>query len=287
MIHLEMPLEAKPEGFTVELDTTAQPADPLEYISASRLKSFLTCRLRFYFEKVLGLQQPVNVKAHLGRCVHSALKEFHRARWLDKPLSQAQLLEVFHKEFWATEARSHVEDVPDEDWRKQSMDGERVLLAYMISGVQPLAERPIGVEVPLKEDIPDLPLPLYGIVDLIRPGPVAVDFKTVAATPNLEIEGWLHEVQLVTYALLIEAATGEPIEGSELVFLVKTKQPKVIAHRVEAPTPVQRARFRTLANQYVKAVQNQDYYPCPGQHCSWCPFREPCAAWQGMGKVES
>jgi putative RecB family exonuclease len=69
-------------------------------------------------------------------------------------------------------------------------------------------------------------------VDLVRPGNIPVDFKTCAATPNVELEAFNHELQLTAYQLLIEEATGEPVEGRELVFLVKTAKPKIIVHRI-------------------------------------------------------
>ena len=59
-----------------------------------------------------------------------------------------------------------------------------------------------------------------------------VDFKTCASTPDLELEAFNHEIQLTLYQLLIESATGERVDGRELVFLVKTKTPKVIVNRL-------------------------------------------------------
>ena len=58
-----------------------QHGNPLEYLSASRLKSFLTCRLRFYYEKVLGLKSPISPNLHIGKCVHAALEGFHQSVW--------------------------------------------------------------------------------------------------------------------------------------------------------------------------------------------------------------
>jgi putative RecB family exonuclease len=262
--------------------TVDRPGDPLEYISASRLKSFLTCRLRFYYEKVQGIKKPLSVKAHLGRCVHAALRDYHKSRWIGQCLDTAELFHRFRQEFNDPQEPDALETVSTDEWQRYIGDGERLLQAYLLSGVQPVEEKPLGVEVAVREAVPGIALPLYGIIDFVRPGPVAVDFKTVGSTPNGQVESWLHELQLVTYSLLIEAATGEAIRQCELVFLVRTRQPKVIVETLPGPTVTQRRRFASLADTYQRAVRDEDYYPSPGQHCAWCPFRQECSAWEGV-----
>ena len=46
-----------------------QPSDPLSYLSVSRLKSFLSCRLKFYYEKVRGLRPPTSPNFQIGKAV--------------------------------------------------------------------------------------------------------------------------------------------------------------------------------------------------------------------------
>lgn len=47
--------------------------DPQEYMSASRLKSFLTCRLKLFQEKVLSLPAPISPNLQIGKAVHVGL----------------------------------------------------------------------------------------------------------------------------------------------------------------------------------------------------------------------
>ena len=54
--------------------------DPLGYLSASRLKSFLTCRLKFFYEKVLGLKVPASPALQVGKAVHAGLQHYNLAR---------------------------------------------------------------------------------------------------------------------------------------------------------------------------------------------------------------
>lgn len=140
---------------------------------------------------------------------------------------------------------------------------------------------PRGVEVQLEEDFPELPSPLLGYVDLARGGNVVVDFKTVASTPNVELEAFQHYLQLTAYQLLVEAATGGKVEGRELVFLVKTKTPKVIVHRMPPADSGAIERFWAIASAAVDGIYYEHFHPQPGMHCAWCSFREQCANWKG------
>jgi putative RecB family exonuclease len=52
-----------------------------KHISPSAAKSYLSCSLKFYFERVLQLPAPTSPALHLGKAVHAALQAFHLARW--------------------------------------------------------------------------------------------------------------------------------------------------------------------------------------------------------------
>jgi putative RecB family exonuclease len=173
-------------------------------------------------------------------------------------------------------------DYGDKDRDDCIATGERTLRAYLDSELAN-DDRPIrGVEAYLRRDPDILPLPLVGVLDLVRNGGVPVDFKTVATTPDLAEEAWAHDLQMVAYWLLLTDATDEVAAPAELVYLVKTKTPKVIRHQLPPVTETQVERFRRLTEVYVDAVQRQDYYPSPGMQCRWCAFRNQCRAWNGQ-----
>ncbi len=257
------------------------PAGTLDHLSASSVKLYLGCPLKFYFKKILGLPEPCSPAFHLGKAVHAGVEAFHRRRWRGERSDPGAVAEAYRKAFRELEADDPPE-YKDETARRNNLEtGERVLQAYLESGHVPEAERPVGVEVRLEEDFPGLPAPLLGYVDLVRPGNVPVDFKTCAATPDVELEAFQHALQLTGYQLLIEAATGEPVEGLELVFLVKTKTPKVIVHRMAPADEGAKARFRAMASAMTDGVRHGRFHPQPGMQCAWCAYRRECAAWKG------
>ena len=258
----------------------SKPGDPLAYLSASRLKSFLTCRLRFFFEKVLGLKAPASPALLVGKAVHAGLQHFNLERWRGGDASPTATLQAYDKAYGELEAAEPVDY--GESSRQDSIDtGSRVLDAFLDSELANDPRRILGVEAYLRKESGDLPLPLVGVVDLVVEGNVPVDYKTVAATPNLEDEGWQHEIQMTAYNPLLRDATGEEPGLGELVHLVKLKSPKIIKQVLPPVTQKQIVRFKALAETYVDGVSREDYFPSVGMQCRWCSFRNQCASWAG------
>jgi putative RecB family exonuclease len=257
--------------------------DPLEYMSASRLKSFLTCRLKFFYEKVLGLPAPTSPNLQIGKAVHAGLEGLHKAQWNGESPTQAYILDLYHQAYRNLEKEDEV-DYGNKTRESCIETGERTLHAYLKSDVAK-DERPIrGVEAYLRREPDELPLPLVGVVDLVRDN-TAIDFKTVGSTPDLREEAWSHQLQMVCYFLLLGDATGEVPAPAELVYLVKTKTPKIIRHQLPPIDLIQMERFKRLSDVYVEGNQRQEYYPSPGMHCRWCEFRSRCRAWGQKSKA--
>ena len=257
----------------------SKPGDPLAYLSASRLKSFLTCRLRFFYEKVLGLKAPASPALQVGKAVHAGLQHFNLARWRGGDASPAATLQAYDKAYGELEVQDPV-DYECKD-RQECIDtGSRVLDAFLGSELARDSRRVLGVEAYLRRE-DGLPLPLVGVLDLVLEGNVPVDFKTVAATPVLEDEAWQNELQLTAYHLLMQDATGEEPGQGELVYLTKTKAPKIIRQVLPPVTQTQIDRLKALADVYVDGVRREDYHPSPGMQCRWCAYGTQCAAWAG------
>ena len=263
--------------------TLAEPAPSAgvlpEYISPSAAKSYLGCSLKFYFERVLQLPAPTSPALHLGKAVHAALQAFHLARWRGGEDSPESVAAAFHHSFNELERKEGPVKWKDDKERAKSYEaGLRVLAAYLDSD-EVLKGKPVAVEVPLREEIEGLPVPLTGMVDLVTADMVAVDFKSAAATPDPKQAAFDHELQLVVYQLLIEQASGRTPKSLDLIFLVKTKVPKVI--RVSSP-PADKARKEraiTMLRTAVEGIASERFHPQPGMHCSWCPYRNECAKW--------
>lgn len=52
-----------------------------DYLSPSSVKSYLSCSLRFFFERVAQIRKPTTVALHVGKTIHATLQSFNLARW--------------------------------------------------------------------------------------------------------------------------------------------------------------------------------------------------------------
>jgi putative RecB family exonuclease len=254
-------------------------ADLPKHISPTAAKSYLACSLRFYFERVVCIRKKTPVALHLGKAVHAALQVFHLARWRggdDSPDTIAAAYEMAFADLERDEGPVNFgSDIKRE---KTRLDGLRIVAAYLDSP-EALNEKPRAVEVLLTETIAGLSVPLTGAIDLVEGNFTPVDFKSASAKPDKQHAAFEHEIQLVSYQLLLEVATGETPPSLDLVFLVKTKKPQTI--RVTSPPADARRKRRVvvLLETAVEGIASNRFHPQPGMHCSWCQFRNECMAW--------
>ena len=262
------------------LTATAAPLAALPaHISPTAAKSYLSCSLRFWFERVACLRKPVTPALHLGKAVHAALQAFHLARWRSGDDSVEAVADAYERAFIRLEREEGPVSFDDAAEREKCrLDGLRVVAAYLDSP-EAMKDKPRAVEVLLKEEIPSLSVPLTGAMDLVEGDFTPVDFKSAAAKPDPDHSAFDHELQLVSYQLLIESAIGESPPSLDLVFLVKTKTPQVI--RVSSPPADahRKQRVTALLETAVTGIASGRFHPQPGMHCSWCPYRAECAAW--------
>lgn len=255
-----------------------------QHISPTAAKSYLACSLMFYFERVACIRKKTTAALHLGKAVHAALQVFHLARWRGGDDSPETIAAAFEKAFNDLERNEGpVNFKSDADREKARLDGLRVVAAYLDSP-EAMKEKPRAVEVLLKEEIPGLSVPLTGAMDLVEGNYTPVDFKSAAAKPDKAHAAFDHEIQLVSYQLLLEAI-GETPTSLDLVFLVKTKVPQVI--RVSSPPADARRKRRvvSLLEIAVEGIASGRHHPQPGMQCSWCQFRNECMRWPEMKRA--
>jgi len=257
-----------------------------EHISPSAAKSYLGCSLKFYFERVACIRKNTPVALHVGKAVHAALQVFHLARWRAGDDSPGAVAAAYEKSFTDLEADEGPVNYDDEAEREKArVDGLRVVAAYLDSP-EAMKGKPRAVEVLLKENIPGLSVPLTGAMDLVEGNFTPVDFKSAAAKPDPGNAAFDHEIQLVSYQLLMEIATGQVPPSLDLVFLVKTKTPQVI--RVSSPPANEHRKRRVIAllETAVQGIARACYHPQPAMQCSWCQYKNECMAWLPARQLE-
>jgi CRISPR/Cas system-associated exonuclease Cas4 (RecB family) len=247
-----------------------------ETVSASRLNTWLQCRLKFLFRYVTGIQKAPSPALHVGSTVHTVLQQWNIARWRKTPLDLAALKEIF-QQAWSDQERVIGWEDAEDECRASAWN---ILETYFQQTPIPADEKPEGVEVSVEADLTSHGLPrLVGILDLVRAGGRIVDFKTTSRTPDPGLVAHTTEIQTTGYALLYREATGSTESGIELHHLVKTKTPKLVVTEVGPATEQQTTRlFRTMES-YVAGVEREDFVPSSGMQCGMCEFFNECRAW--------
>jgi len=246
-------------------------------VSASRLSLFLQCRLKFYFRYVLKLKKPKTAALHLGNSVHSALKAWNKARWLNKPLSLKELHDEFSKA-WADDSEGSVKwETGEEDDEKTT--GWRLLDTYIRQSASMALTKPDAVEVSIEADLSMHGLSrLIGILDLVQQGTI-IDFKTSSSTPNAASVEHLHETQTSAYAILYRHNTGKKETGIQLHHLVKLKNPKLCITDLPPMTQQQEHRLFHLMDNYYEELGRTEFYPSPSFACMGCEYFGECRRW--------
>ena len=250
-----------------------------DYLSPSSVKSYLLCSLRFFFERVAQIRKPTTVALHVGKTIHATLQSFNLARWRGEDSSEAIMEKAFSSHFLELEKTEEPVDYADEETRQKVRScAWNTVKAYMASD-EVASQMPLGVEVGLSATIPGLPVPVRGVIDLVQHDLTAVDYKSAAAKPDAGHAAFDHELQLVTYQVMIEEATGDTPPSLDLIYLVKTKTPQVI--RVKTP-PADEQRKQRIADLYkiaYEGITTERFHPQPGMQCSWCQYRRECTEW--------
>jgi len=262
--------------------SSPKPKDPLEYLSASRLKSFHTCRLQWYFRYIEELPNKPSPALLVGKVVHAVLQTWNLARWRGEDTS-VERMELVFEASWVhgCEEEAMTWNSSEEEAREKA-GALSILRHYLTHTPVPHDEKPQAVEVRVERDLDAHGLPpLVGIIDLVRSGGTIVDFKTSARSPDAFMATHQNEIQLGCYALLYREATGNTEAGFELHHLVKTKEPKLIVTPMSPMSADQIRRLVRIMESYVRGIEARDYVPSPGMHCSWCDYYAECRKWNG------
>jgi CRISPR/Cas system-associated exonuclease Cas4 (RecB family) len=254
-----------------------------EHVSASRLTTFHSCRLKFLFRYALRISKPKPPTLHVGSVVHLMLKEWNRARWHRKEITNEALRAEFDQN-WKDEQEFAKVDWEGEDEHKEKEVAWHLFQCYLAQTPIKPNEKLEAVEVTVEADLRKHGLTkLTGIIDLVRFKGRIVDFKTSGQTPNFDRAIHLHESQLACYAVLYRDATGEREQSLELHHLVKTKVPKLVVTPLGPMTDHQRTRLFRLIESYLNGIRNEDYVPNPNpMTCACCEYFKECRQWGGQ-----
>lgn len=266
-------------GRDLPSETPSPSAILPDYLSPSSVKSYLSCSLRFFFEKVAQIRKPTTVALHVGKAIHATLQSFNLARWRGEDSSETAMEEAFSTHFLELEKTEGPVNYADEETRQKVRScAWNTVKAYMNSD-EVASQMPLGVEVGLSATFSGLPVPVRGVIDLVQHDLTAVDYKSAAAKPDAGHAAFDHELQLVTSQMMIEEATGDTPPSLDLVYLVKTKTPQVIRVKIHPANEQRKRRIADLYRIAYEGITTEHFHPQPGIQCSWCQYMKECSGW--------
>lgn len=244
----------------------------LSTVSASRLSTWLQCRLKFWYRYVLAIPVPPSPAIHVGKVVHAVLQQWNLSRWRGLPFADEAAQAVF-EEHWSRAASLEYQG------KEEKLKRTSLALTLKYLHTMPAATLPEAVECRLQAELPGMPT-LVGVLDLVQSGRI-VDYKTSASLPVRAQILQRHELQAAIYGVLYRANTDSRESAVEFHHLVKTSTPKIAVTVFEPVTERQMTRLFRLLDSYVSGVQREDFVPSPGIQCMSCEYLHHCRRWEG------
>jgi len=87
---VQTPVPAPPQAKVNPIQTLQKS------VSASRLNTWLQCRLKFYFRYIQQIPKPKTPSLHVGSVVHLVLQAWNMSRWKKQPFQIEQFKNVFN-----------------------------------------------------------------------------------------------------------------------------------------------------------------------------------------------
>jgi len=252
-----------------------------DYISPSRLNTWMSCPLKFRLRYIDGIRSPTTPALFLGKQVHRGLEIYYRHRMLGITLEPndvgGRIVDGWDAAV-ADEEMKFATGAEEVALEKQAVDLVAAYLAQVPADEPPPLAVEATMEAPLVDPVTgeNLGIPLLGIVDLIAPtdnGPVIVDFKTSSrSSPPFEIS---HEIQLTAYSYMFRKLTGQREAGLQIRSLIKTKKPRIEQHEYAARSDQHLARFFSVIREYVDALDTGRFNYRPSwSGCAMCDHRD-------------
>ena len=249
-------------------------------LSKSRLNTYCLCPEKYrltYVENIRMEKTPVNMLE--GSAIHHIVEN---SLVYGKNISA--MAEVAADEYWSkidiqTTEYASKEDL--ENARDKTLAESKIFLDQI--GSLNTWQMETYFEKPLIDPVTgeaDESIILRGYTDIIdqprKKVTRVIDIKTTAKSPNMDQAN--RALELTVYAYLMGCNFGFHIELPVcLLYLVRTKQPKVIWLESQRSLPDFMALYQTV-NRVATAIRQDLYWKNQGMHCSWCEHEDICFA---------
>ncbi len=257
-----------------------------DHLSVSSIEDYMECGLHFKFSRIDKLKAKYRADAMVfGSTIHKVLAEYNQERLIGKILSTAELQDLFEKH-WQTNAQGQ-EDIlykKNKTFEFLATEGKELIKVFGESidqsGMQ--EHTVIAIEEAFKFQLPGLPIPMIGAMDLIEEddqgGIHIIEYKTSAAAYSAD--KIKTHFQLTVYQLAAKAnGYGERTINLGIDCLIKTKEPRFERY-LTARAPIDEAKAIKRIKAVWQGIENNIFIPNTNSwKCKDCGYLDDCNDW--------
>ena len=253
------------------------------HLSISSVNSWIDCGLMYKFGKIDKI--PIESKAdalEFGTVIHIVLGEYYEEKMVGDRMSLKDVHESF-EEHWhrVAEGRTDIKYAKGKDFETLLMEGKDLLTAWYMK----LPEdnfKVLAVEEAFSFNLPELPVPIIGAMDLIEEDEagtlIITDFKTSGKSYSVsEID---QNQQMTTYQLGVKS---NGYADREILLridcLIKTQKPKFEQYYT-IRTEIDEIRLIKKIHQVWEGISKGVFVPNDTSwKCKGCFYKTACDEW--------
>ena len=260
------------------------------HLSASSINDYLDCGLLYKLGRLLKLQPEIRPDAlEFGSIIHKVLAEFYKHK-LEGEIVPLFDLQILFEALWkrATETGPEITYKDGKNVETLLQDGKNLLSAYY-------AKLPrddfnvLAIEEPFQFTLPNLPIPIIGVLDLVEEDEsgaiIITDWKT--ASKSYSTDDIDKHLQLTVYHM---AARANGYSDREILLrfhvLIKTKVPKFEEY-FTTRSEIDEVRSAKKIRHVWEGISKNVFIPNESWKCKGCSYKNACDEWFKKEEEES
>jgi putative RecB family exonuclease len=252
------------------------------HLSPSAINDYMDCSLLFKLGRILKLEPETRPDAlEFGAIMHRVLAEFYKHK-LEGQIVPLLDLQILFEAWWkrATENGPELTYKDGKDADTLLLEGKNLLSAYY-------AKLPrddfnvLAIEEAFQFTLPNLPIPIIGVLDLIEQDEsgaiIITDWKT--ASKSYSEDEINKNLQLTIYHM---AAKANGYGDREILMrfhcLIKTKVPKFEEYYTTRSEMDEMRAMKKIRHVW-EGISKRVFIPNESWKCKGCSYRNACDAW--------
>ena len=236
------------------------------HLSASSVKTYKECPLKFKFGSVLNVPSKRKTYFDLGSAVHAVAEHLTKQQKDGIAPTEKLAFDILEKEWNSNAYESKTKE-------KQDYELAKTMVQTYLDWTKNNPNTPIDVEKKFKIEIGNIPF--IGYIDRVEITPdgeyEVVDFKTGYDYENKS--SIKKDYQMNIYALGVEHVYGKLPKKASLFYL---KHKKLVPYEIDKE---QVNEIKSLIEENVNSILSEEFEPTPGyQVCKWCDYQPICDA---------